>query len=100
SNKVCIWFKAGKSLNDRLINAFAVQFSKSIFVVSARGADLLNYIRSCLKNQGLFLEVQLFFILFKITLKSDKTYLIKLKTKTQAEITMKFNFLYMVSTMP
>ncbi|WP_310239204.1 hypothetical protein, partial [Brevibacillus nitrificans] len=30
SNKVCIWFKAGKSLNDRLINAFAVQFSRSI----------------------------------------------------------------------
>ncbi|WP_237716693.1 hypothetical protein, partial [Brevibacillus sp. CF112] len=25
------WFKAGKSFNDRLINAFAVQFSKSIF---------------------------------------------------------------------
>ncbi|MDH6351484.1 hypothetical protein, partial [Brevibacillus sp. 1238] len=30
SNKVCYWFKAGKSFNDRLINAFAVQFSKSI----------------------------------------------------------------------
>ncbi|MGK5512421.1 hypothetical protein, partial [Brevibacillus formosus] len=30
------WFKAGKSFNDRLINAFAVQFSKSIFIVNFR----------------------------------------------------------------
>ncbi|MFC8685670.1 hypothetical protein, partial [Brevibacillus porteri] len=41
-NKVCYWFKAGKSFNDRLINAFAVQFSKSIFVIRPK-VTFLSY---------------------------------------------------------
>ncbi|MDH4618733.1 hypothetical protein, partial [Brevibacillus sp. AY1] len=33
-------FKAGKSFHDRLINAFAVQFSKSIFYSQSLVGDL------------------------------------------------------------
>ncbi|MFD2369321.1 hypothetical protein ACFSO0_05035, partial [Brevibacillus sp. GCM10020057] len=44
-------FQAGKSLNDRLINAFAVQFSKSIFC-----RTLITLSRSLPSSQDLFLS--------------------------------------------
>ncbi|HBZ82874.1 MAG TPA: hypothetical protein DEP07_21195, partial [Brevibacillus sp.] len=38
------WFKAGKSFNDRLINAFAVQFSKSIFATTISSYQVVQVV--------------------------------------------------------
>ncbi|MFF2533908.1 hypothetical protein ACFVS2_34335, partial [Brevibacillus sp. NPDC058079] len=52
SNKVCYWFKAGKSFNDRLINAFAVQFSKSIFTSTSKVPDSQYTMYDCFESSS------------------------------------------------
>ncbi|WP_216675792.1 hypothetical protein, partial [Brevibacillus sp. HB1.3] len=64
-----IKFVAGSKLANHLmidsltLSLFSFQRTYRFFsfVVSACGADLLNYIRSSFENQGLFLEVRSFF---------------------------------------
>ncbi|MFC8688890.1 hypothetical protein, partial [Brevibacillus porteri] len=63
SNKVCYWFKAGKSFNDRLINAFAVQFSKSIFV-----ERFISYHVRYLRVKKFFIESRFLFSYFVVVL--------------------------------
>ncbi|MED1958016.1 hypothetical protein P4V52_14895, partial [Brevibacillus formosus] len=45
-------FKAGKSFHDRLINAFAVQFSKSIFTSTSKALDSQYTMYHYLKSTG------------------------------------------------
>ncbi|PSJ64546.1 hypothetical protein, partial [Brevibacillus brevis] len=67
-NKVCYWFKAGKSFNDRLINAFAVQFSKSIFTSTSKALDS-QYTTYDYSNQQVIFGVVRFVPLFRLFLK-------------------------------
>ncbi|MGK5511309.1 hypothetical protein ACSNN5_24850, partial [Brevibacillus formosus] len=57
------WFKAGKSFNDRLINAFAVQFSKSIFTSTSKALDS-QYTMYIILNQQVIIGVFHFVPLF------------------------------------
>ncbi|WP_406798295.1 MULTISPECIES: hypothetical protein, partial [Brevibacillus] len=49
-NKVCYWFKAGKSFNDRLINTFAVQFSKNIFTTTTSSYQVVQAVSTSFFN--------------------------------------------------
>ncbi|MGG4413864.1 hypothetical protein, partial [Brevibacillus agri] len=54
-------FKAGKSFNDRLINAFAVQFSKSIFATTTSSYQVVQVVSttflSCLTATSLIYHI-------------------------------------------
>ncbi|MFA4135702.1 MULTISPECIES: hypothetical protein, partial [unclassified Brevibacillus] len=64
-NKVCYWFKAGKSFNDRLINTFAVQFSKSIFTSTSKALDSQYTMHHHFESTGIFLGVSFCSALFE-----------------------------------
>ncbi|MFS0558797.1 hypothetical protein, partial [Brevibacillus sp. 179-C9.3 HS] len=69
SNKVCYWFKAGKSFNDRLINAFRCSVFKEHFLQALQKCRTHNIPRMITSNQQVIFGVFRFVSLFRPFLK-------------------------------